>query len=87
MDKAETITVGNVLLVSQRDYDFFLDAVSMYNNSNGSKIAVSLVKKNSETGDMYFKIVIPGGGVSMLNDFLEIGKRMMILKLNHIKRS
>lgn len=86
MDKAETITVGNVLLVSQRDYDFFLDAVSMYNNSNGSKIAVSLVKKNSQTGDMCFKIVVPGG-VSVLNDILEIGKRMMILKLNQNKRS
>lgn len=82
MEKVESITTGNALLVSQWDYDFFLDAISMYNNHNGSTIGVSLVRKNADTGDMLFKVI----NVSMLSDILEIGKRMQILKLTNRKR-
>jgi len=83
MDKVEPITTGNALLVSEWDHEIFLDAVSMYNNHNGSKIVVSLVKKNAETGEMFFTVI----GISMLSDILEIGKRMQILKMNQTKRS
>lgn len=82
MDKLPDITIANCLLIQEREVDTYLDAVSMFNKFNGSRIKLTFLKKNHETGDAVYTVT----GISMLQDVLEIGRRVQVLKITQNKK-